>query len=510
LLSRLGWDNRPEVNEGRSAADLYHRLTKYREETLNAGPGLDWSRQPDQFKDIVSSKRVSLRSYLPYPKSGPAAGKEKGLSLARLGRLLFYTYGVTGVIRFQHGGSQLLRASPSAGALYPTEIYVALRDVPGVEPGLYNYQVRTHELVLLWEGDQTEALRIACGGETSIAEAQACLIMTAVYWRSAWRYQERGYRRVLLDTGHVLSNTLAYAPHENCRVVPIHAFLDGALNGHFFLDDSIEAALVCASILQGEGTQAPAPLWSSPIASPEGMEVATLTEEANLKESATVGLHRASHCVDPRPVPPPGTGVEPAVTEGSVLLAPPGDIHESIPNAIVERRSARGYTGEPLPLERIGRTLGYAFGRGEDGRTVRHATRDAGVLRAHLVVHQVEGLDPGVYLVEGAGEALRLVRGGDLRDEFYAASLGQEIARRCAAALVFTAPAGESLDLYGERAYRYLHVECGMIGERLQLAAGALGLGACGIAGFLDDESAAVVGVDEDDFVLYFVTVGRS
>jgi SagB-type dehydrogenase family enzyme len=334
--------------------------------------------------------------------------------------------------------------------------------------------------------------------------------MTVVYWRSAWRYQERGYRRVLLDAGHVIANTIAYAPHEGCRARPVHAFLDGALNGHFFFDDGAEAALLCAPLLEGGGPQPPAPLWASPLAPSEGLQKATLRETSDLKDSATVALHRASSCDRPAPAPP-SPEAEPSPSEGSVPLEPPGRIVEAIPNAIVERRSARGYTGQPVSLERLGKALGYAFGRTEGDRCVRYATREAGLLRAHLVVHEVEDIEKGVYLVEGAGEALRLVREGDIRQEFYRASLGQEIARRCAAALVLTAPARPSLDLYGARAYRYLHVEAGMLGERLQLGAAAQGLGACGIAGFLDDEAAEVVGADrDDDFVLYFVTVGRS
>ncbi|MHC4338937.1 MAG: SagB family peptide dehydrogenase [Planctomycetota bacterium] len=499
------------MKKGRSTAEEYHRLTKYREETLRSGPGLDWSRQPDQFKDIVSSKRVSLRSFLPYPAGSGGTGKDQDFTLARLGRLLFYSYGVTGVIRFQNGGSQLLRASPSAGALYPTEIYVALRDVPGVEPGLYNYQVRTHELVLLWEGDQMEAIAGACGGDVNFAESQAAVVMTGLYWRSAWRYQERGYRRVLLDTGHVLANLMSYAAHEGCRTRPIYGFLDASLNGHFFFNENVEGTLLCAPLLEGDGLQEPAPLWASPPAATVELQPAPLKAETELPESASVLLHRASSCAEPKPVDLPKALCEPPVGEGSVVLDPPGDLEESIPGAIVERRSARSYSGEPVPLSKLGRAVGYAFGRGEGKeRTMRCATRDAGLLRAHLLVHDVDGMAPGLYLVEGAGQALRPLVTRDLKEAFYHASLGQEIARRCGAALIFTAPAREALSLCGDRAYRYLHMEAGLIGERLQLAAGALGLGACGIAGFLDDESAALMRCEKEDFVLYFVTVGRS
>ena len=88
--------------------------------------------------------------------------------------------------------------------------------------------------------------------------------------------------------------------------------------------------------------------------------------------------------------------------------------------------------------------------------------------------------------------------------------LGQEIARACAALLLLTASAADSIQLWGDRAYRHLHLEAGMLGERFQLGAAALGLGACGIGGFLDDEAAEAVGIDPDDFVLYLVTIGHA
>jgi SagB-type dehydrogenase family enzyme len=496
----------------RSTAEAYHRLTKYREDNLRGGPSPDLSRQPEQFKDIVSTRRVSLRSYLPSDAAGGSedpSGESASLPLACLGRLLFYTNGVTGVIRFQDGRSQLLRASPSAGALYPTEIYLALRGLPGVEPGLYNYVARSHELVLLWEGDQMEAIQRACGGDPAFEDAHACVLMTGVHFRSAWRYKERGYRRVLLDTGHVLANLTAYAPHEGCRARPIEGFVDSELNGLFFFDESVEATLLCALLVRGGGEQECAPLWASQPPSPPELSVATIEESADLSGSATLALHRASACTESRPAGPV-VSCEPRISPGSVPLESPGDLDRALPGAIVQRRSARGFTGQPIEIEQLGRALGYAFGRPRNGDgSVRYPTRKDGLLRAHVVVNDVDGIDAGLYLVEGAGAALQPLSKGDLRSRLYHLALNQEIARRCAAVLVFSAPAREAVAAYGDRAYRYLHLEAGAIGEAFQLAAGALGLGACGIGGFLDDTAAELLGIDTEDFVLYLVTLGR-
>ena len=66
------------------------------------------------------------------------------------------------------------------------------------------------------------------------------------------------------------------------------------------------------------------------------------------------------------------------------------------------------------------------------------------------------------------------------------------------------------MGLYGDRAYRYLHLEAGAIGQRFQLAAGAQGLMACGIGGFFDDDTAKLIDVSPNDLVLYPVTIGQA
>jgi SagB-type dehydrogenase family enzyme len=493
-----------------SIAEAYHALTKYTEENVRGGPELDWSRQPAQFKQIVSQHRVSLRPYLPVRLPGQSAGAPAGGAheyLARLSRLLYFGNGLTGLIRYGPGQGQFLRAAPSAGALYPTEAYVAARDLPGLAPGLYNYQVPTHDLVLLWEGDLFGELKAACGDAECYDRAELCMVFTGLFWRSAWRYQERGYRRVLLDTGHVLANLLTYAPEAATTAHPHLGFVDPAVNGLFFFDDAVEGVLACVPVTDGQSPVAHGPLWSSATGDGTPLKAVTLQSEADLAESATVALHRGSSCWES--LPGARTKREEAtVSERSIPLAAPGAF--DVPNTILRRRSARSYSGASVPLDALGQALGYSLGRADGTRVLQLATRDAGFLGCHVVVLAVDGLDPGLYAVEGAGEALLPLAMGSFRDRLYHLSLGQDIAQKCAAIVIYTAPAAESVAAYGDRAYRYLHLEAGMAGQRLQLAAQAHGLGACGIGGFFDDEAATLVDRKADDFVLYLVTIGRS
>lgn len=479
----------------------YHELTKYVAASISNGPGLDWSRQPAQFKEIVSSHRIPLRGYLPFTPDGTRAPEPEGFGLGALSRLLFFTNGVTGLIHYPQGTRQVLRAAPSAGALYPTEVYVAVGDVPGLAPGLYNFQVASHELVRLWEGDQLPVVRAACGDAACFDDAPACVIFTGLFWRSAWRYRERGYRRVLLDTGHAIANLVAYAPEEECRAHTVLGFKDAALNGLFFFDDAVEATLACCPLVPGPGHAEVAPPWRSPVVeAPPDLHSAKLDDKARMPDSASVALHRATECGAAEPVPPAEPHDLPADAETLPAEMP---FAHSIPHALLHRRSARGYAGGAIGVDALAGALRYAFGSPT-------ATRADGLLRAWVAALQVDGLAPGVYGIAGAGEALTPGVPGNVADRLLHLSLGQEIAYHSAAVLIFAAPAAAALDRYGDRAYRYLHLEAGVIGERFQLAAGAMELGACGIAGFFDDEAAELVGIESDDWVLYLVTIGQT
>ncbi|MHC4407468.1 MAG: SagB/ThcOx family dehydrogenase [Planctomycetota bacterium] len=479
-----------------SAATEYHALTKYSRENLHAHPGLDWSKAPGQFKEVVGSHRVELRSF----------GKKPNADDLRsvLARFLYFANGVTGHL-VHPGGEQLLRAAPSAGALYPTEIYVAVGEETEIEPGLYAYDARDEVLTRLWEEDPRGILGRACGAEELFRRSRACLVATGVFWRSAWRYQERGYRRVLLDTGHVLANLASIAPFDELNALPHLGFVDNEINGAFFFEEDREGTLACIPLLPLIETHVPPPLWRS--AAGTGIDAATpgvIQDADDLTGSATAALHRASGCAVPDPVDPP-CGLVAADSGALRIGVEADDVKVEVPRAIARRRSARAYPGLPIPFDDLKRALAFTF-----PLFVPHETWDAGLLRAHLIVHRIDGLDAGIYELQGDGEALLPIKFGDFGPRCAEACLGQEIASTAAGVLAFTASARDALELYGDRAYRYLHIEAGSLGQRFQLAATDLGHQACGIAGFLDDETTALLDLPSEDWVIYLVTVGAA
>ena len=154
--------------------------------------------------------RRSVRSFSPEP-----------LSLTDITQVLWAAQGIT-------RGSDF-RAAPSAGALYPLEIYLVAGSVKDLKAGVYRYVPAAHHLVMIKAGDLRTALSGASLGQRSIATAPASLVIAAVYQRTAAKYGSRAGRYVHIEVGHVGQNILLQATAIKLGTVVIGAFDDQAV-----------------------------------------------------------------------------------------------------------------------------------------------------------------------------------------------------------------------------------------------------------------------------------------
>lgn len=176
------------------------------------------------------------------------------------------------------------------------------------------------------------------------------------------------------------------------------------------------------------------------------------------------------------------------------------------------RRSRREYLSGPLPLEALSALL-YAAQGVTEPRWGFRAAPSAGALypiETYIAVHNVAGLEPGLYHYAVADHALEELQKGDLRASLVAAGIGQEMLGTAQVCFILTAVFQRTRWRYRERAYRYILLEAGHIGQNIYLAATGLGLGACSVGAFLDDRINGLLGVDgEEEAALYLLTVGR-
>lgn len=167
----------------------------------------------------------------------------RSLELEELSALLFAASGITG-----NKGGYLLRASPSAGALYPIEIYPFVHKVDGLRPGLYHYSVEGHALALLEAGDYREHATAGCLFQEMAGEAAVTFALSAIFARVCWKYGERGYRYALIEAGHIGQNVYLAATSLHLGCVSIGAFLDGRMNALLEIDGKEEAAIYCIAV----------------------------------------------------------------------------------------------------------------------------------------------------------------------------------------------------------------------------------------------------------------------
>lgn len=183
----------------------------------------------------------------------------------------------------------------------------------------------------------------------------------------------------------------------------------------------------------------------------------------------------------------------------------------SVEEAILNRRSIRSYSDEPLKLEEISQLLWSAQGITDERRSLR-AAPSAGALyplETYLVVSNVSSLEKGIYKYEPFSHEIVKTKEGDFRNNLSLASLGQSCVRNGAVSIVFAAVYDRITRKYGKRGIGYTYMEAGHAAQNVYLQAEALGLGTVVVGAFIDDKVKEVVGFKEDETPLYILPVGK-
>jgi len=210
--------------------------------------------------------------------------------------------------------------------------------------------------------------------------------------------------------------------------------------------------------------------------------------------------------------PQPATTPAPSQEQAEVIKLPEPrhDSDVSIEQSLLERRSVRDYSGQPLTLQEISQLLWAAQGLTDPGG-FRTAPSAGGLypLELYIVAGDVEGLAAGVYRYQPEGHQLVKTLDGDKRAELAEAALGQEWVEEGAVSIVFTAVYERTTGKYGDRGVRYVHMEAGHAAQNLCLQATALELGAVTIGAFYDDQISRLLNLPADERPLYVIPVGR-
>ncbi len=174
----------------------------------------------------VMEKRRSLRHFV-----------DKSIDASDVAQVLWAAYGITQKANHKQlrGG---FRTAPSAGALYPLEIYLLVGKVDGIDPGVYRYNAESHQIEQTIDHDVKQDLAAAALNQKMIHEAPACLFYSAIYERTTEKYGGRGAERyVCMDLGHSAQNVYLQVESLHMGTCAIGAFSDEKVRKVMHLPD---------------------------------------------------------------------------------------------------------------------------------------------------------------------------------------------------------------------------------------------------------------------------------
>ncbi|HRH81516.1 MAG TPA: hypothetical protein PLW81_10770 [Thiobacillaceae bacterium] len=503
------------------AIHAYHHRTKHHLDRYAAGPaGLDWDAQPEAFRRWSGTRWYGLPRQTTLPDIPWSALDEERpaapFDLSSLSGLLRLSTAITAWK--QYGDSRwALRAHPSSGNLHPTETWVIAYWVEGLADGLYHYQNRDHTLE--WRASSL----------TASDSPGLWLGFTSITWREAWKYGERAFRYCQLDMGHVLAAVACAATLYGWRprLVDLeHGALARCLGtgrAEDFTGVEAEEPEVIVAIDAPAGGEAPLPPlewdeWSGvpSLLDPKPMYQWPVIDEVAVATRGALPLAHPGESRGPEAKPP-----DSGIRRNDIPDSPASQV-------ILRRRSAQAFDGRSLmPLAIFRRILASLL---PGGSPVWRMWDGAPRVHPVMLIHRVDGIAPGLYLLAraetaltGLGEALRCEFAWTPADsdlplyQLVAAqaertartiSCHQDIAAMSAFTLMFAAEFDAPIAA-NPAAYRHLHWEAGMLGHCATLEAEAAGWRGTGIGCFFDDADHEVLGLTDSRYqVIYHYAVG--
>lgn len=179
---------------------------------------------PNSLEQLLAQRR-SVREYSDTP-----------LKTAEIAQLLWAAQGITDASGY--------RTAPSAGALYPLELYVIAGNVEGIAPGVYHYSPESHALTTMIPGDLRARLAEAAYAQTWIKEAAVIFVIAAIFERTTGKYGNRGRRYVHVEAGHAAQNLFLQSEALGLATVDVGAFLDESVAALLQLPNNVQPLLL--------------------------------------------------------------------------------------------------------------------------------------------------------------------------------------------------------------------------------------------------------------------------
>ncbi len=504
-------------NQHFEIARSYHNATKHSYTSVrNSQHFLDFNNQPLPFKIYptlepsplpADVRQTGIAALSAISESVPPQ-TDSAPDLEAVAQLLYLSAGITRHRKYP-GGEIYFRAAACTGALYEVELYLVCGDLANLEAGVYHFAAAEFGLRKLRAGDYRSVLIEATAAEPGIANAPLTIVCTCTYWRNAWKYQDRTYRHFGWDNGTLLANLLAVGTALGLPAKVVCGFVDDTVNALLDVDPRREVAfsLVPLGHVSAVPQQPPTPV------SPLGFETVPLSRHEIdyplMREMhAASSLHSSAEVAAWRGGTP--LIISPPPKEPVVQLQPLYDAEtprDPIEQVILRRGSSRKFARTPIALAQLSTMLDRAT-RGVPADFLDPVGSQLNHL--YLIVHAVEGLGPGAYVFHRGRKSLECLKQGDFRSQAGYLGLQQALPADAAVDVFFLADLRPTLQRSGNRGYRAVQLEAGILGGKLYLAAYAQHLGATGLTFFDDDVSNFFSPHAEGKGAIFLVALGHS
>ncbi|MDZ8257592.1 nitroreductase family protein [Nostoc sp. ChiQUE01b] len=353
-------------------------------------------------------------------------------------------------------GPLKLRVNPSAGALYPTEVYVQVRGIEGIVNGIYHLEVENNCLTLIYE-------LIDDGLESYIIPGKSIngfiFLISCVYYRSSWKYQNRSIRYCFLDSGHHLGAFAASAFLHNRDIQLVFDFDKLTLNSDLGFENKefITACAVSGEVQDNKirRLRLKVPFVSGTDYFESNQFIEDAYQATALQKSRQQKLEYPQFNFD----------------------------LDKFYQTVWDRRSIRRFRKEAISEE------DYLYIVQQLQQSI--PTENYEEIEIYSVVHRVEGMTPGLY------KGTYLVKTGNFSEKTGYLCINQAIARDSAVTLFFVS---DYLN------YQTAMQIAGFIGQKLYLTSNYLGIQCSGIGAYYDDETQELLETNKD--VLYGMVIG--
>jgi len=426
----------------------YHQNTKHSYLSVRTNSNqVDWNNPPNRFKNYADSyKRIHLDS------------KNSNYNF------LYLISGITAKKTYP-GIEYYLRVNPSAGALYPNEVYFQVRNIEGFEDGIYHLEVSSSSVVLLQTIKTNEGIENLLGLNFSIDGF--VFFISSLYFRSSWKYKNRAFRYCLLDAGHLIGSIEASSYLFDKEFEILYDFPKQKLNEFFSFDEKEFFTSIC---LVGTKKDDKKDEFSLILPTLDGSSY----DEGKLSFFVKNEL------------------IEKAYDDTLNVRNRRNQENRAIFNfqkqrfqdTIFNRRSIREFTKQSISkiqFESIMNVVNQAITSDCDEQ-----------VDIFYTINRVEGLEIGLY------KNGKLIKNGDFSLKAGYLCLEQDLGKSSAVTF-FLASKSQN--------YQEAYQKAGVIGHRLYLASNYLEIGCSGIGAYYDDEVCEFL--EEQTMIFYALAIGN-